>query len=102
MSLLNRVPCMLKACSRGNVPCMLTCSRGNVPCVPTCSRANVPCMLMFSRALCVLRHHVPVALHTYLLMCKYAILNNVNLYIIHICYLYLGLKRGNIGETLVS
>ena len=35
-------------------------------------------------------------------MCKRAILINVNSYIIQICYLYLGLKRENIGETLVS
>ena len=35
-------------------------------------------------------------------MCKRAILNNVNSYIIQICYLYLGLKRENIGETHVN
>ena len=49
MSLLNCVPCMLKTCSRVNVPCVLTCSRAYVPCVLICSRVNVPCVLTYSR-----------------------------------------------------
>ena len=49
-SLLNYVPCMLKTCSRANMPCMLTCSRSNVSCVLTCSLANVPCVFTCSRA----------------------------------------------------
>ena len=74
-SLLNCVPCVLKMCSRANVPCVLMWSRANVPCVlsahvpaclvwlrahvPTwlaCSRANVPCLLMCSHVnvLCLL------------------------------------------------
>ena len=62
-SLLNCVPCVLKTCSRANVPYVLTCSRANVPCVLTCSRA----------------------LRAYVLVCKRAILNDDNLYIIQIC-----------------
>ena len=42
------------------------------------------------------------ALRAYLFMCKRAILHNDNSYMIQICWLYLGLKRGNIGETLVN
>ena len=42
------------------------------------------------------------ALRAYVLKCKRAILNNVNSYIIQICWLYSGLKKKNIGETLVS
>ena len=44
-----------------------------------------------------LRAHVPCVL-----TCERAILSNVYSYIIQICKLYLGLKRGNIGETLVN
>ena len=67
MSLLNCVPCVLKTCSRANVPCVVTCSRGNVPCVLTCSRANIPCVLTCSRASvpCVLTYslaYVPCVL----------------------------------------
>ena len=54
-SLLNCVPCVLKTCSRANVPCVLTCSRANVPCVLTCTRANVPYVLTCQ---CVLRAYV--------------------------------------------
>ena len=68
---------------RAYVLCVITWSRANVPCVLTYSRASVPCV---RRCSCF----------------KRAILNNVNSYITQICYLYLGLKRGNIGETLVS
>ena len=75
--------------SRANVPCVLTYSRANVPCVFTCSRANVPCVLTCQ---CVLR-----------VTCSYVnVPASYNSYIIQICYLYSGLKRGNIGETLVS
>ena len=56
MSLLNCVPCVLKTCSRANVPCMLTCSRANALCVLMCSRANVPCVLTCQ---CALGAYVP-------------------------------------------
>ena len=59
-------------------------------------------MLTCQSALCAYVLTCQCALRAYVLMCKRAILNNVNSYIIQICYLYLGLKRGNIGETLVS
>ena len=49
-SLLNCVPCVLKTCSRANVPYVLTCSRAKVPCELTCSHANVLFVLMCSRA----------------------------------------------------
>ena len=42
------------------------------------------------------------ALRAYVLTCKSAILIDVNSFIIQICYLYLGLKRGNIGEMHVN
>ena len=42
------------------------------------------------------------ALHAYVLTCKSAILIDVNSFTIQICYLYLGLKRGNIGEMHVN
>ena len=55
-SLLNCVPCVIKTCSRTNVPsvlmcnfpCVLMCSRASVPCVLTCSRTNVLCVLTCS------------------------------------------------------
>ena len=49
-SLLNCVPCVLKTCSRADVPCVLTCSAVNVPCVLRFSRADVPSVLKWSRA----------------------------------------------------
>ena len=101
-SLLNCVPCVLKTCSRANVPCVLTCSRANMLCVLKCSRANVSCVLACQRVLGAYVVTCQCALRAYVLMCKRAILNNVNSYIMQICYLYLGLNRGNIGETLVS
>ena len=123
------VSCVL-TCSRAYIPCVLTCSRANVPCVFTCSLFYVLCVLAHvptcPASLCA---HVPTCLAwlrahllTYLkclcadvLMCLSAqvltyprpvrayvlILNNVNSYIIQICQLYLSLKKGNIGETLV-
>ena len=42
------------------------------------------------------------ALRAYVLTCKSAILIDVNSFIIQISYLYLGLKRGNIGEMHVN
>ena len=81
-SLLNCAPCVLKTCLRANVPYVLTYSHANVPHVLmclACSCANVPCVLMCSYAL-----HTR-ALCTYMLVCKRAILNNINLYIIQIC-----------------
>ena len=101
-SLLNCVPCVLKTCSLANVPYVLTCSRANVPCVLTCSHANVPCVLTCSRANVLYVLTCQCALRVYVLICKRIILNNVKSYIIQICYLYLGLERGNIGETFVS
>ena len=75
-NLLNCVPCVLKTCSRANVPhvltcqralrayvftcqrvlrayvlCILTCSRTSVPYVFMCSRANLPGVLTCQRAL---------------------------------------------------
>ena len=76
---------------RAHVPTCFTCLRANVPCVCTCSRANVLYVLTCQ-----------CALRVYVLICKRIILNNVKSYIIQICYLYLGLERGNIGETFVS
>ena len=38
-SLLNCVPCVLKTCSRANVPCVLTCQRALHAYVLTCKRA---------------------------------------------------------------
>ena len=63
-SLLNYVPCVLKTCSRANVPCVLTCLRAHVP---TCQRALRAYVLKYQRALRVyvltcqraLRNHVP-------------------------------------------
>ena len=82
-SLLNCVPCVVKTCSRANVPyvltcsrayvlCVLTCSRANVPCVLTCSLANVPCVLTCSRANtpCVLTHSRARTMRAYLLTCQ--------------------------------
>ena len=50
VSLLNCVPCMLKTCSRVNVPCVLTCH--------ACLRANVLGVLSCSRALSAFVPHV--------------------------------------------
>ena len=64
MSLLNCVPCVLKACSRPNVLCVLMCLaclgahvptclaslRANLPTCLVCSRAYLPCVLTCSRA----------------------------------------------------
>ena len=40
MNLLNCVPCVLKTCSRVNVPCALTCQRALRAYVFTCQRAS--------------------------------------------------------------
>ena len=88
------------ACSRANVPCVLTYSRAKVPCLFTCSRADVPCALTCSRA------NVPCVLTCQCVLratCSYVnVPTSYNSYIIQICYLYSGLKRGNIDETFVS
>ena len=81
-SLLNCVPCMLRTCS------LTTCLACLCARMPTALRAYA---LTCQCALCAC-----------VLMCKRAVLSNVNSCIIQICYLYLGLKRGNIGETLLS
>ena len=70
------------------VPTCLACLRDHMPTCLVCLHGNV---LTWQNALCA-----------YVLVCKYAILNNINLYIIQICELYLLLKRGNIGEMLVN
>ena len=54
MSLLNCVPCVLKACSRPNVLCVLMCLAclgAHVPTCLACLRANVPTCLVYLRAL---------------------------------------------------
>ena len=74
LSLLNCVSCVLKLCSRANVPCVLMCSR-------------VLCAYMFT-CQCALRAYVLTyqrVLLAYVLTCKRAILNNVNSYTIQIC-----------------
>ena len=58
------MPCVLKTCSRVNVPCVLTCSRANGPSVLAYSRTHVPTCLAYSCAhvstcLACLRAHVP-------------------------------------------
>ena len=96
---LNCVSCVLKTCSRAYV---LTCQRAFCAQVLACQCALRVYVLTCQSALCTYVLTCQCALRAYVLMCKRAILNNVNSYIIQICYLYLGLKRGNIGETLVS
>ena len=68
----------------------------------TCQSALRAYMLTCQRALRAYALTCQCALCACVLMCKRAILSNVNSCIIQICYLYLGLKRGNIGETLLS
>ena len=79
--------------------------------VLTCQRALCAYFLTHQRTLrvyvlmcqCAFRAYVlTCASRAYVLMSKRAILNYVNSYIIQICYLYSGLKRGDIGETIVS
>ena len=50
-SLLICVPCVLKMCSRDNVPRVLTCSRANVPCLLTCQRILRAYVLTWQRSL---------------------------------------------------
>ena len=71
-SLLNCVPCVVKTCSRANVPYVLTCSRAYVLCVLTCLRANVPCVLTCSHAntSCVLTHSRARTMRAHLLTCQ--------------------------------
>ena len=96
---------MLKTCLRANVPCVLTYQRALHAYMVTRLRALRAYVRTCQR---VLRAYVPYVLTcqnavcAYVFLCKRAILNNVNLYIIQICYLYLPLKKGNIGETLVN
>ena len=80
-SLLNCVRCVLKTCSRANIPCVLTCSRAsvltwsraNVPCVLMCSRANVPYLLTYLRALHAYVLTCQRALHAYVFRCQRAL-----------------------------
>ena len=50
-SLLNCICCMLKMDSCGTLFCLLACSRVNVPWVLTCSRTSASCVLTYLRAL---------------------------------------------------
>ena len=90
---------MCLACLCAHVPTFL---RANVPCI---LRANMLYMLKCQRTLLA---YVPYLLtcqcplRAYVLVCQRATLNNINLFIIQICLLYLRVKRGNIGETLVN
>ena len=80
-SLLNCVRCVLKTCSRANIPCVLTCSRAsvltwsraNVPCVLMCSRANVPYLLTYLRALHAYVLTCQRALHAFVFRCQRAL-----------------------------
>ena len=93
------MPCVLKTCSRAYV---LTCQRAFCAQVLACQCALRVYVLTCQSALCTYVLTCQCALRAYVLMCKRPILNNVNSYMIQICYLYLGLKRRNISETLVS
>ena len=92
-SLLNCVLCVLKTCSRANVPYVLTCWCANVPCGLTFSRGNVRCVLTCQRVLHAyvltwqraFRAYVLTYQRAYVLLCKGAILSNVNSYIVQIC-----------------
>ena len=68
--------------------------------VLTCQRALCAYLLTHQRILRV--YVLTCALRAYVLMSKRAILSYVSSYIIQIFCLYLGLKRGDIGETIVS
>ena len=92
---------------------MLTCQRALRSYVAKCQCALHAYMLTYKHALlayvltCQRALHACVlvcqcALHVYVLTCKRAIFSSVNSHIIQICYVYLGLKRGNIGQWLVS
>ena len=70
--------------------------------VLTYKRALLAYVLTCQRALNAYELVCQCALHVYVLTCKRAIFSNVNSHIIQICYVYLGLKRGNMGERLVS
>ena len=59
-------------------------------------------VLTCQRALCAYLLTHQRILRAYVLMSKRAILSYVSSYIIQIFCLYLGLKRGDIGETIVS
>ena len=106
MCLRAHVPTCL-ACLCAHVPTCFACLRAHVPSCLASLRAHVPTCLACLRPqvpTCVacLSVQVPICLAVYLLMCKPFILNNVNSYIIQNCYLYSGLKIGNVDETLVS
>ena len=68
--------------------------------VLTCQRALCAYLLTHQRILRV--YVLTCALRAHVLMSKRAILSYVSSYIIQIFCLYLGLKRGDIGETIVS
>ena len=73
MSLLNCVPCVLKACSRPNVLCVLMCLACLGAHVPTCLaslRANLPTCLSALRAYVLSCQR---ALRAYVLTCQRAL-----------------------------
>ena len=61
-SLLNCMCCMLKMYSCGTLFCLLACSRVNVPWVLTCSRTSASCVLTYLRALPAYRSTCSVCL----------------------------------------
>ena len=89
-------------CQRALRAYVLTCIRALCAYLLTCQRALRAYVFTYQCVFCAYVLTCQCALHAYVLMSKRTILNNVNSYIIQICYLYLGLKRRNVGETLVS
>ena len=73
MSLLNCVPCVLKTCSRTNVPCVLTYQRvfcAHVPACLACSRALQAYVLTCQRALRASVITCQLVLRTYVITCQ--------------------------------
>ena len=99
---VNRVPCVLKTCSRTNVPCVLTCQRAMRVYMLTCQRAlyaYVPTCLACLRAhaptcLACLRVHVQTCLtclRAHVLTCRRALTGDV-----------LTCQRGSFDATIFS
>ena len=88
---VNRVPCVLKTCSRTNVPCVLTCQRALRVYMLTCQRAlyaYVP------TCLACLRVHVQTCLtclRAHVLTCQCALTGDV-----------LTCQRGSFDATIFS
>ena len=72
LSLLNCVPCVLKTCSRANVPWVLTCSRALRDYVLTYQRALQVYVLTFPSALRAYVLTCSRALRVYVLTCQRA------------------------------